>query len=117
MNEYEPTPKPISEMDLIQAEIHATAVSKGWWEKERNIPECLMLIVSEISEALEEYRDGRVLLWHKGDKPEGMYVELADAVIRIMDLCEHGHVSLADMIEIKTKYNNTRPYRHGGKAA
>lgn len=110
-------PKPISEMDLMQASIHKTAVDKGWWEKERNIPEALMLIVSEISEALEEYRAGRIVMWRKGDKPEGFFIELADAAIRIMDLCEWYHVSLADMIEIKAKYNETRPYRHGGKAA
>ena len=72
---------------------HKTSISKGWWENpDRNIGELLALIHSEISEALEVYReqgnDGLKKIWTENDgKPEGFTIELADAVIRIADLC------------------------------
>lgn len=48
-------------MDLkeLVEEAYGTAVEKGWYENgPRPIPELLMLTVSELSEALEEYRRG-----------------------------------------------------------
>lgn len=116
----------------FQREAHAIAVEKGWWDQERNIGEVVALIHSEISEALEEYRkygpDGiKALRWvpvmtndarYAGlSKPEGFFVELADAVIRIADLFERYGVSMEDVIRAKMAYNRTRPYRHGGKQA
>lgn len=50
-------------------------------------------------------------------KPEGRLFELADAVIRIADYCgKHGY-DLQTAIKTKMAYNETRPYRHGGKLA
>lgn len=37
---------------------HETAVSKGWWNRERTLGEILMLCVSEIAEATECVRNG-----------------------------------------------------------
>lgn len=102
----------------MQRAVHQTAVSKGWWENP-NIPEKLMLIVSEVSEALEEYRAGRLDLglYYVEDKPEGFGVELADAVIRIFDLCEYLEIDLAKMVATKNHFNLQRSYKHGGKLA
>lgn len=97
--------------------VHETAVSKKWWEPGPTFPEALMLVVSELSEALEQYRSHAELDLINGvdGKPEGIPVELADAVIRIFDLCEGFKIPLAEAILEKMKYNRTRPVRHGGK--
>lgn len=55
-------------------EVHANAVAHGWWETERYPEEIIALIHSEWSEALEEYRAGRPMVWHEcmdeGQAPE-----------------------------------------------
>ena len=132
------------------AAVHENAVAHGWWEEERGLPEVLMLCVSELAEALEEFRSGRPMLYYpcnagglcvddragenvtcgsrtynpdnpetpctaRSKKPEGVAVELADCVIRILDYCGHAGIDIEEAIRIKHEYNKTRPYRHGGK--
>ena len=101
-----------------QQEVHKVAKEKGWYDKPRTIGDRLMLIVSEISEALEEYRKNEDLTYVYDTKhgPQGFPIELADAVIRILDLCEFYEINLTLAIIRKNAYNKTRPYRHGGKA-
>ena len=107
---------------------HQTSVDKGWWDahlgnkKGRNVPEMLCLIHSEVSEALEEYREGRMRIWYdtegdKPDKPEGFPVELADILIRVFDLAKAWDIDLTYALNLKMDYNDTRPHRHGGKYA
>lgn len=103
------------------------ALEKGWWgpdkdnPEECNIPEKLALIHSEISEALEEYRvhgmnpDKMIYVEEGKQKPEGFAVELADAMIRIFDLCGRYDIPIEQALRVKIGYNSTRPYRHGGK--
>jgi NTP pyrophosphatase (non-canonical NTP hydrolase) len=107
------------ELKDLQKQVHALAVEKGWWDGQINLPEKLCLVHSEISEALEEYRRGTIDLRDayegEGGKPEGFSVELADAVIRILDLCGWLGIDLEAEILRKHEYNKIRPYRHGGK--
>ena len=53
--------------------------------------------------------------WNPEGKPEGEAIELADAVIRIMDYFGHKGWDLDETIRLKVQYNNTRSHRHGGK--
>lgn len=126
-----------------QSEVHRLADDKGWWPQlsvstqagrlpvpissanvvevlasiRAAIPEKLALIHGEISEALECYRDDQLYEYEENGKPEGFGVELADAVIRILDLAGALGIDLQDAMEKKHAYNAARPERHGGKLA
>lgn len=104
-------------LNELAAEIHQNAISHGWWETQREAPEILMLCVSELAEALEEYREGRTETWYacRDKKPEGMYVEMVDCLIRILDYLAHENVDIDRTAAEKMAYNKTRPYRHGNK--
>jgi len=79
---------------------------KGFKVNWDNAPTYLMLIVTELSEAMEQWRD---------DQKEGFKEEIADAFIRLFHLV--GDLGLKEeMVKSilgKLKYNETRPYRHG----
>lgn len=128
-------------MDLKQTakEINENAVAKGFWDNPApNIAEKLMLIVSEVSEAMEadrkdhnakdEYlrqleKDGytwenSAISFQTGfqrDIKNSFADELADAVIRILDLCHHKGIDLEWHIKMKMGYNSMREHMHGKK--
>lgn len=107
--------------DVIQ-DCWQVSEDHGWHEgvDDRTFMEKLVLIHSELSEALEEYRDGRYfteIYYGEKGKPEGIPIELADAFIRLADLAVIYGIDLPKAIEIKQEFNRTRPYRHGGKRA
>lgn len=100
-------------MDLneLAKEAHQIAVDHGFWDHEPTFGELIALMHSELSEALEEYRAGRGMVWHKVEeikarypgesdvklvshKPEGIAVELADCIIRILDWARHEGVEV-----------------------
>jgi NTP pyrophosphatase (non-canonical NTP hydrolase) len=103
--------------ELIQ-QAYTNAVAHGWHDEPRSFFEELMLLVTEIAEAGEEYRSHRGLneIYYRADgKPEGIPVELADLMIRLGDLAGAHSIDLAHALEIKMDFNRTREWRHGGK--
>ena len=52
-------------------ESHQTASDKGWWEEECNVGEKLMLIVTELAEAMEDVRNSDIDI-------SKMYFEIKD---------------------------------------
>ncbi len=101
-------------------EIHKNAVQHGWYDGQsvKNFGELLMLVVTEVAEVMEEYRNGRLMretyVNEKG-KMCGIPSELADIVIRVMDICGYYEIDLEQAIAEKHEYNKSRPYKHGGK--
>jgi len=109
------------------------------------IPTKLMLAVGELAEGMEEYRkkdfDATAIYYRdtegvRGEpdrcyseqvydndvpllKPEGMLVELADTIIRCVDLAgaTSNVARLVRALREKHQYNATRSHRHGGKRA
>ncbi len=105
--------------ELAQS-IHACAVRHGWWETERPLGDIVTNIHSELSEFWEFYRAGCPLNevhYTENGKPDGAAIELADTIIRILDLAAHLGLDMDALIAEKQAYNEKRPYRHGGKLA
>ena len=101
--------------DNLIADIYQNAVNHGWHDEKRSFPEIIALCHSELSEALEEYREEGKIIHFPDDVPHGIGIELADCIIRIFDYCGKEKIDIFKMIRIKHAYNKTRPYRHGGK--
>lgn len=103
-----------ADIGVWQYHIHANATNHGFWDPPRNIGEALALIHAEVSEALEAYRDADMDTHTTADgKPEGFGVELADIVIRVLDLAQGLDYDLALLMANKHVYNLTRTYKHG----
>lgn len=102
-------------MDGACHEVHEIAKAHGWWEEDRNNGEMIALMHSELSEALEGLRHGNP---PSGHIPEFSAVEeeLADVVIRVMDMSQKRGYRLGEAILSKMEFNKGRPHKHGGKA-
>lgn len=117
-------------LNELAVAINKTAHDKGWYDRGiRNFGEVVALMhegqpilqikcvsIQELSEALEAWRDdiGEVVCTFK---PDGIAVELIDCMIRILDALVEMKIDPEEVLRLKMDYNNTRPYRHGGKLA
>ena len=103
--------------------------AKGFWDNERNVGELLMLVTSELGEAMEAHRKGRFAEFEKAETnvrlggewdanfkahiKDTFEDEIADAVIRLLDLSAGLGIDLEKHINAKVRYNETRPKLHG----
>lgn len=106
--------EPLPALTVLAKDIHDENREKGFWEHDRPLTETTMLIVSELAEAVEEEREGREEMWYGDDgKPEGVDVELVDALIRLLDLLGSRGVDVDEVMRVKRAYNRSRPKKHG----
>ena len=122
----------MTNLNEISKQFHERAKQKGFWDEKREIGTLLMLVVSELSEALEADRKGlnaRIDIfdfYFKSDFTDKQYSELfkdtikdtfedeiADTFIRLFDLVGFLGIDIDKHIELKMKFNESRPYKHG----
>ena len=112
----------------LAQKIHKNAKEKGFWDREHNVGEKLMLVTSELSEALEADRKSKkadLQEYYKQinfgvDKKEAFESsikdtfedEIIDAIIRLFDLCGGMGININEHIELKMSYNKDRERLH-----
>lgn len=120
------------ELNKLSKTIHEANVKKGFYDKPIETGTKLMLVVSELAEALEADRKERVAKVEqfnilvesghytfedafKGTIKDTFEDEIADAMIRLFDLSGNLGIDIEKHIELKLKYNATRQPKHGKK--
>jgi NTP pyrophosphatase (non-canonical NTP hydrolase) len=122
-------------INKLSKKVHQNAKDKGFFDNEKNIGEMLCLIHSEVSEALEADRkdkyfnkgflkidevisieDETAFMWKFGNHVKDTFEdELADIMIRVMDLAEFKGINLEKHIKAKMRHNSNRDHKHGKK--
>lgn len=127
-------------INQLAKQIHESARAKGFYDREINVAEKLCLIHSEVSEALEADRKKKYTRLKKEWHLEGMADpdyghtfnndlefavefnvsvkdtfedELADVIIRVLDLCALKGIDIENHVKAKMRYNAMREYKHG----
>lgn len=118
------------ELNKLSKEIFEQNKEKGFHDKPLEFGTYLMLITSELSEALEADRKGKrsnyiefmnLLKTTKKTFKEcfeetmkdTVEDEIADSIIRLLDLCRNMGIDIDTHIHYKLQYNKEREYKHG----
>ena len=143
-------------LSILSSVVALNNYEKGWRQPpaafpedtelpRRNVGELAALVMTELAEAFESYRNHEPELWYEyaipgpnGEtmknkptdgfsdqpsfggvlgKPQGIASELADVIIRVVDWADEYDIPLVQAILEKHAYNQTRPWRHGHKKA
>ena len=126
-------------LNQLRDEIHANAKEKGFCDSKKEVGTMLMLIVSELAEALEADRTGDFCDFSKYEKCKKemdvgirtseeiekyafeKYIkntfedELADVIIRTLSVCGYLGIDIERNVLAKMKYNKTREKMHSKK--
>lgn len=109
----------VGPLNTLAKEAQRIATAHGFTEA--SPAEDIALMHSELSEALEDIRAGlplNVLHYEEKQptaKPYGVPSEMADVVIRVFHFCAKHGIDLDKVVSEKMAYNDSRPYKHGGK--
>lgn len=100
----------------LQDQIHKTTVEKKWWDPHGPTKaEALLLVHSELGEATQALREDENQPSEHIPEYSAIEEELADVVIRVLDLSRGFNWDVVGAIIAKMEFNKTRPDRHGGK--
>lgn len=111
-----PAPRPARTILGWQRLTHALATEKGFYEtRPLNMGEQVLMMVCELAEVFEECRKGKTPteIYIENGKPEGVPIEFADAVMRIMQWTHELGIDLEAAMLQKYEFNLTRPRLHG----
>ena len=133
----------MNNLNELSKQIYEGNKLRGFDVSKENIGQTLMLVVSELAEALEADRNGkrRMLTAFESSlvyarlsisdfEPENENCdwlknrfettikdtfedEIADSLIRLFDLCGGLQIDIEKHIKYKLKYNSTREFKHG----
>jgi len=107
----------------LQKETYQVAKSRGWYQEAASRDEIwkhLGNIHTEISEAWElarqpDFNPQAIWVHEKKGSPEGLPIELADVILRVLATAEHYGIDMESALVEKIHFNKTRPWKHGGK--
>ena len=111
-------------LNELSEEIYQNNKEKGFWDNERNVGEMLMLVTSELGEAMEAHRKGRFANIEAYEEfsenfedaiKDTFEDEIADSVIRLLDMCGGLGIDIDTHVRLKLEYNKTRERLHGKK--
>lgn len=125
----------VNVLNGLVEDVHDANEAKGFWDKERNVGELLMLVTSELGEALEAHRKGKFTdhrqftdSFLKNGTDDSSFKEafqlhvkdtfqdeIADAIIRLFDLAGGMGIDIGWHIKNKLRYNSMRERLHGKK--
>lgn len=120
----------VGNLNQLSKELHSFQIQAGFTDS--NITQRLMLVHSEITEAFEAFREGKMAdielfnynqeehgvdwkLAFEAEIKDSMEDEIADAIIRLLAFCSENNIDIEFHINEKMKYNALRGFKYGGK--
>ena len=111
------------EFNNLATDLYETSAKNGFWHIDEIsefaiVPIKLALIADEVSEALKVHRDEFTDTLENvnnmtAEQESEFTEELADIIIRTLDLAGGLGLNIGDSIVAKAEKNKTRPFRHG----